>query len=562
MAQNDKNIINLLKKFPDQNPNPVLRFSNEGVLEYYNSPAKRIIQFFDLEMSEKVDSKDILNELNKAVSKKIHSFEIKVNSLTYKLKCVYIKELGSINVYGTDITAKKVIDKFPDSNPNPVMRVSYDGVLNYHNKASLKLVGGLNLKVSEIVSKPILKYIGEVSISGEATNYEIKVGNFTYSASFVPVPEFQFIIVYASDITALKVIKKFPNQNPNPVLRIDLEGHLDYFNDASKYIVNNLGSTIGSKLPINFLEKIFNKKDAFEREIGSKTYMFNVVEIKEFSFYLIYGTDITDSKDKERILEKLSKYFSPQVYDSIFTGELDVKINTTRKNLTVFFSDIKSFTTITEKLEPEILTDLITNYLTEMTNIAIKHGGTVDKYIGDAIMIFFGDPNSNGAKKDATACILMALEMKKKLKRLKRDWANTGLSESLDVRMGIHTDVCTVGNFGSSDRLDYTVLGNGVNLASRLESLAKANQILISENTHNLIKNRIECEFYDEVKVKGRAHSIKAYEVLGQISGKKDQAVIKVSKKGFELTLDKEEISNKEQILEILEKSIDELSGQ
>ena len=289
------------------------------------------------------------------------------------------------------------------------MRVSYDGVLNYHNKASLKLVSGLSLKVSEIVSKPILKYIGEVSISGEATNYEIKVGNFTYSASFVPVPEFQFIIVYASDITALKVIKKFPNQNPNPVLRIDVEGHLDYFNDASKYIVNNLGSTIGSKLPINFLEKIFNKKDAFEREIGSKTYMFNVVKIEEFSFYLIYGTDITDSKDKERILEKLSKYFSPQVYDSIFTGELDVKINTTRKNLTVFFSDIKSFTTITEKLEPEILTDLITNYLTEMTNIAIKHGGTVDKYIGDAIMIFFGDPNSNGAKKDATACILMSL---------------------------------------------------------------------------------------------------------------------------------------------------------
>ena len=561
MVQNDKNIINLLKKFPDQNPNPVLRFSIEDVLEYYNSPAKRIIQFFDLEMSEKVNNKNILNELNKAVSKKIHSFEIKVESLTYKLKCVYIKELGSINVYGTDITAKKVIDKFPDSNPNPVMRVSYDGVLNYHNRASLQLVDGLNLKVSEIVSKPILKYIGEVSISGEATNYEIKVGNFTYSASFVPVPEFQFIIVYASDITALKVIKKFPNQNPNPVLRIDLEGHLDYFNDASKYIVNNLGSTIGSKLPINFLEKIFNKKDAFEREIGSKTYMFNVVKIEEFSFYLIYGTDITDSKDKERILEKLSKYFSPQVYDSIFTGELDVKINTTRKNLTVFFSDIKSFTTITEKLEPEILTDLITNYLTEMTNIAIKHGGTVDKYIGDAIMIFFGDPNSNGAKKDATACILMALEMKKKLKRLKRDWANTGLSESLDVRMGIHTDVCTVGNFGSSDRLDYTVLGNGVNLASRLESLAKANQILISENTHNLIKNRIECEFYDEVKVKGRAHSIKAYEVLGQISGKKDQAVIKVSKKGFELTLDKEEISNKEQILEILEQSIDTLSG-
>ena len=91
--------------------------------------------------------------------------------------------------------------------------------------------------------------------------------------------------------------------------------------------------------------------------------------------------------------------------------------------------------------------------------------------------------------------------------------------------------------------------------------MAKANQILISENTQNLIKNKIDCKFFNEVKVKGRAHSIKAYEVLGQISGKKDEAVIKVSRKGFELTLDKDEISNKEQVLEILEQSIDKLSS-
>ena len=120
------------------------------------------------------------------------------------------------------------------------------------------------------------------------------------------------------------------------------------------------------------------------------------------------------------------------------------------------------------------------------------------KYIGDAIMIFFGDPQSKGTKEDAIACVTMALEMKKKLRKLKKDWERTGLSESLDVRMGIHTDVCTVGNFGSSDRLDYTVLGNGVNLASRLESMAEANQILISENTHNLINENIESQFFTQ----------------------------------------------------------------
>tara|TARA_Y100000817_G_scaffold296973_1_gene272933 strand:- start:1877 stop:3004 length:1128 start_codon:yes stop_codon:yes gene_type:complete len=374
------------------------------------------------------------------------------------------------------------------------------------------------------------------------------------------VPEFQFIIIYATDVTALKVIKKFPNQNPNPVFRVDLEGNLNYFNEASNYIIEKISAEVGARLPHEFLENILNKENKFELEIGSKAYVFDIVKIKEFGFYLIYGTDITDSKDKERILKKLSKYFSPQVYNSIFSGELDVTINTKRKNLTVFFSDIKSFTTITEKLEPEILTDLITNYLTEMTNIAIKYGGTVDKYIGDAIMIFFGDPQSKGTKEDAIACVTMALEMKKRLRKLKKDWERTGLSESLDVRMGIHTDVCTVGNFGSSDRLDYTVLGNGVNLASRLESLAGANEILISENTHNLINKDIHSQFFSEITVKGKAHPVKAYQVSGFVSKKIKEEIIKVSEDGFTLSLDKTKIKNKDNIISILEDSIDKLS--
>ena len=560
MSDSDKNLIDILKKFPDQNPNPVIRVSGNGILEYYNQPSESIIKFYNLEISKKVGN-DLLEHINIAISKKVHSFEMKLESLSYSFKCVYVEELDGINIYGTDITAKKVIDKFPDSNPNPVMRVSYQGVLGYYNDASSKLVEALNLKISETVSNPILKYVGEVSISGCSANYEIHIGNDTYAASFVPVPEFQFIIVYATEITALKVIKKFPNQNPNPVLRVDLEGNLNYFNEASNYIVKKVSATVGARLPEEFLENLLNEKNKFELEIGSKTYVFDIVRIKEFGFYLIYGTDITDSKDKERILKKLSKYFSPQVYNSIFSGELDVTINTKRKNLTVFFSDIKSFTTITEKLEPEILTDLITNYLTEMTNIAIKYGGTVDKYIGDAIMIFFGDPQSKGTKEDAIACVTMALEMKKKLRKLKKDWERTGLSESLDVRMGIHTDVCTVGNFGSSDRLDYTVLGNGVNLASRLESMAEANQILISENTHNLIYEDIKSQFFSEITAKGKAHPVKAYQVSGIVPKKKKEEVIEASEEGFELRLDRKKVKNKHEVLSILEETIERLTS-
>ena len=127
--------------------------------------------------------------------------------------------------------------------------------------------------------------------------------------------------------------------------------------------------------------------------------------------------------------------------------------------------------------------------------------------------------------------------------------------------MGIHTDVCTVGNFGSSDRLDYTVLGNGVNLASRLESMAEANQILISENTHNLINENIESQFFSEITAKGKAHPVKAYQVSGIVSKKIKEDVIKASEEGFELRLDTKKIKNKEEVLSILEKSIDRLSS-
>ena len=204
----------------------------------------------------------------------------------------------------------------------------------------------------------------------------------------------------------------------------------------------------------------------------------------------------------ENFSSKLSKYFSPQVYQSLFTGELDVKIETKRKQLTVFFSDLQGFTELTERLEPEVLTKLLTHYLTEMSRISIKWGGTIDKFIGDAIMIFFGDPNSQGENQDAINCVKMAMEMLDKLEELREDWRRNGLALPINARIGIHTGICTVGNFGSEDRLDYTIIGNGVNLASRLESHAKPNSILVSEDTYLHIQDEIFCnkhqKFYED----------------------------------------------------------------
>src|SRR5207237_7718555 len=136
---------------------------------------------------------------------------------------------------------------------------------------------------------------------------------------------------------------------------------------------------------------------------------------------------------------KISRYLSPQIYKSIFSGQKDVTIHTERKKLTIFFSDIKDFTATTERLQPEQITALLNEYFTEMSNIALKHGGTLDKFVGDAILIFFGDPESKGEAEDAKACMRMAAEMQHRVAELNAKWRNEGVEHPFRVRMGINT---------------------------------------------------------------------------------------------------------------------------
>ncbi len=209
----------------------------------------------------------------------------------------------------------------------------------------------------------------------------------------------------------------------------------------------------------------------------------------------------------ENIANRLAKYLSPQVYKSIFKEE-EASTTHKRKNLTVFFSDIVNFTDLSDTLEPEKLAQIINNYLSEMTTIALECGGTIDKFIGDAVMVFFGDPESLGEEEDALNCIEMALRMKARVEELREYWERNGVKGGLDIRVGIATGHCTVGNFGSNQRMDYTALGGPVNISARLESKAPKNEILISDATHNLIKGKVETNYFDEIKLKGFARPI------------------------------------------------------
>jgi len=219
------------------------------------------------------------------------------------------------------------------------------------------------------------------------------------------------------------------------------------------------------------------------------------------------------SKQLESLATRLAKYLSPQIYQSIFENENEGEQTHARKNLTIFLSDIVKFTDLADTLEPERLAAVINTYLSEMSAIAVECGGTIDKFIGDAVLIFFGDPETEGEQEDALKCAEMAIRMMKRVGELNKHWKKLGVVDGLKVRMGISTGFCTVGNFGSDLRLDYTVLGSPVNLAARLQTMAEHNTIFIDEYTKDLINSHVNSKYIDDITPKGFARPIQVFQL-------------------------------------------------
>jgi PAS domain S-box-containing protein len=269
--------------------------------------------------------------------------------------------------------------------------------------------------------------------------------------------------------------------------------------------------------------------------------------------------------EKNRALEalsnKLSKYLSPQVYSSIFSGSQEVRITASRKKLTVFFSDIADFTETTDDLESEELTALLNHYLTEMSKIALEHGATIDKYIGDAILAFFGDPESRGVKEDARACVTMAIAMQRRMRELQTEWRDRGMQKPFQLRIGINTGFCTVGNFGSDDRMEYTIIGSEVNLASRLQAQGERGSILMSHETYSLVKDMVLAEEREPFKAKGIAKPVRNYKVVDHIDDMIGQGkVMREEQDGLKLLVDLQRL-DKAKAIKTLENILSKLKS-
>ncbi|MDP2792648.1 MAG: adenylate/guanylate cyclase domain-containing protein [Sulfurisoma sp.] len=241
---------------------------------------------------------------------------------------------------------------------------------------------------------------------------------------------------------------------------------------------------------------------------------------------------------------KLSRYLPPQVYQMIFKGVQDTSIHAKRKKLTIFFSDIKDFTATTADLEPEDLTYLLNKYFEEMSKIALEYGATIDKFVGDAMLMFFGDPETQGVKEDALRCVRMAIAMQRRMTDLQALWRDKGFEHPLRMRSGINTGFCNVGNFGSALRMDYTVIGGEVNLAARLEQAGDPDGILVSFETYALVREEIDAEERPPIALKGIPGGVRAFAVKGILDGvEAERRFVQKIRPGLRAVLDLDRLS-------------------
>lgn len=223
---------------------------------------------------------------------------------------------------------------------------------------------------------------------------------------------------------------------------------------------------------------------------------------------------VQEAAERRHVTSLFGRYVAPNVVKELIKNRDLMQFGGRKQRLTMFFSDVRGFTSMSEKLPPEEVSALLNEYFSRMTQIVFRHGGTLDKFIGDALMAFFGNPIY--FEDHARRAVAMALDMRNDMQELKNKWAAEGKENSFDIGMGINTGDVIVGNLGSNDFFDYTVIGDEVNLACRLESIAARSQILISESTYREVQEYFEIRKLEPVMVKGKSHPVQIYEVLSK----------------------------------------------
>ena len=510
--------IEAINRFPDANPNPVLRVAGDGRLIYANAASAPILSAMAL-ATERSLPDDLLGEVRaRAAEVPPGRLEIDVDGgrRTFAVTCVLMPDLDVVNLYGQDVTAAKVVERFPDRNPNPVLRIDADGTLLYANAASQPIVRALGLMPGVALPAEFLAQV-RATCSGSSEPIEVRGEGRIFAIRPVDIPEFGFTNLYGTDVTAAKAVDKFPDLNPNPVMRVSSEGRLRYANPASNLILQALGCQIGDGLPDDLFGRIqavigVDPPAVVIVTAGDRTYELLVASVFEFESINLYGTDVTAARLVERAHREnerlLLNILPAAIAQRLREGE--VVIADRFDAMTVLFADIVDFTPLSARHSAIEVVELLNRVFSAFDELAARFGLEKIKTIGDAYMVA-GGLSSDGAGDDAERVADMALEMIDAVARV-----GAQLGEPLAIRVGLHTGAAVAGVIGIK-KFIYDVWGDTVNTASRMESQGLPGRVQVTRSTYQRLQHSHHFESRGLVDVKGMG-PIETYLLLGRKS--------------------------------------------
>ncbi|MEA2675963.1 MAG: hypothetical protein QOJ81_104 [Chloroflexota bacterium] len=395
----------------------------------------------------------------------------------------------------------QAINRFPDQNPHPVLRVADDGQLTYANISSAPVLRAMGAQVGRGVEPQLLARLRTAATEGGSI--ELGDGIRTYAVLPVAVPELGFTNLYGTDITAEKVVAKFPGQNPNPVLRMDGAGTLIYANDASRPLVTALGLTVGQALPAELHRQLEGslageKREPVECVAGELVFEITPVEVPEFGFFNLYGTDVTAARQLARAKEDterlLLNILPPPIANRLRSGERVIADRF--EDASLLMADIVGFTEMSSHLSADALVEMLNDVFSELDLIVERYELEKVKTIGDAYMVVGGVPEKSPDHLERMAGFALDLA------------AAVGGSQAsnrhqIRMRIGINAGPVVAGVIGQK-RTIYDIWGDTVNLASRMESLGEPGRIHVTPHVADRLKGAFDLSPRGEIDVKGK----------------------------------------------------------
>jgi class 3 adenylate cyclase len=401
------------------------------------------------------------------------------------------------------LTSEQVsaINRFPDDNPNPVMRIDADGHLIYANPASEAILRSLGIRVGDPVPAETIARFD--AVAPDRGFVEFVAERRTYAVWPVPIRDLNFTNLYGMDVTAERAIVKFPDQNPNPVLRILWDGTLAYANPASAGLVAGLGLSVGTNLPAELRGSLLDRVRAAdgvmtEVETGGRTYALLPVDVPEFGFINVYGTDVTAVKERERLAHENERLLLNILPEPIAARLRDGEplIADRFDDVTLMFADIVEFTRLSSTMSPQELVGVLNEVFTVFDNLVDRYGLEKVKTIGDAYMVVGGMPERTDDHPARVAA--MALDLAESVARIEAA-ARLGIT----FRIGIHCGAVVAGVIGTK-KFIYDVWGDTVNMASRMESLGVPGRVQVTHAVAERLRGAFDVEPRGLIEVKGK----------------------------------------------------------